>query len=100
MKISPSTAIDINEPFFKLVVFCFFLSFSSDLIDDGSLIHIYSNVLIVKPIKLFITGIFKNLLIGFCAFIIIILLIKDKAFIYSSNINIERNLTNTNLHLV
>ena len=57
MKSSPSTAIDINEPFFKLVVFCFFLSFSSDLIDDGSLIHIYSNFLIVKPIKLFITGI-------------------------------------------
>ena len=57
MKSSPSTAIGINEPFFKYVVFCFFLCFSSDLIDYGSLIHIYPNFVILKPIELFIIAI-------------------------------------------
>ena len=57
MKSSPSTAIGINEPFFKYVVFCFFLSFSSDLIDYGSWIHIDPIFVILKPIKLFIIGI-------------------------------------------
>ena len=98
---SPSTAIDINEPFFKQVVFCFFLSFSSDLIDDGILIHIYPVSLILKPIKLFIIDILYELInCFFSALIIIILLLKDKDFAYSSTIYIERNLTNTNLHLV
>ena len=36
----------------------------------------------------------------FSALIIIILLLKDKDFAYSSTICVERNLTNTNLHLV
>ena len=98
---SPSTAIDINEPFFKQVVFCLFLSFSSDLIDDGILIHIYPVSLILKPIKLFIIGILYELInCFFSALIIIILLLKDKDFAYSSTICMERNLTNTNLHLV
>ena len=62
MKSSPSTAIGINESFFKYVIFCFFPSFSSDLIDYGSLIHIYPIFLILKPIKLFIIGILKELI--------------------------------------
>ena len=66
MKSSPSTAIDINEPFFKKVVFCFFLSFSSDVIDDGSLIHIYPVSLILKPIKLFIVKEPDPTKTGFC----------------------------------
>ena len=57
MKNSPSTAICVNEPFLKLVVFCLFLSFSSDLIDYGSLIHIDQIFVILEPIKLFIIGI-------------------------------------------
>ena len=99
MKSLQSTAICINELFFKLVVFCFLLSFSSDFIDYGSLIHIYPIFLILKPIKLFIISILWELIhCFFCAFIIIILLINDKAFAYSSNTYMERNLTNTNLH--
>ena len=78
-----------------------FLSFSSDLIDDGILIHIYPVSLTLKPIKLFIIGILYELInCFFSALIIIILLLKDKYFAYFSTICVERNLTNTNLHLV
>ena len=52
-----STAVCINELFFKLVVFYLFVCFSPDFIDYVSSIHIYPIFLILKPIKLFIIGI-------------------------------------------